>query len=143
MSKVTVGNYNGHGNYESNAILDEVRFVDDSCVSDDWINQSYQIVANQESYVTFGSEVMGVDGEFIKPNTSQEFMGNETVEIEYNETNLASTITNVTFSVNGSVYQGLNNTASGDDYWVYNYTIPDSMTKGNLSTDITLHLQVQ
>lgn len=42
VSLVTIGNYNGHGAYEANAIIDEVRFVNDAEVSDAWIKASYE-----------------------------------------------------------------------------------------------------
>ena len=58
-------------------------------------------------------------------------MGNETVEIEFNETSRASEILNVTFLINGTVYLGLNNTGYGVDYWNYTWTVPVGLGTGN------------
>ncbi|MFC1587710.1 DUF2341 domain-containing protein [Planctomycetota bacterium] len=52
ISKVTVGNYSGHGTYESNAVVDEVRFAGGVLVPDDWITTEFN---NQNSPATFYS----------------------------------------------------------------------------------------
>ncbi|MFC1705027.1 LamG domain-containing protein, partial [Nanoarchaeota archaeon] len=75
--------------------------------------------------------IVEYDGEFISPDTSQEFMGNEIVNIEFNETNKQSDIFNLTFLINGTTYQGLNNTGNGADYWNYTWTVPVGLGTGN------------
>jgi hypothetical protein len=54
VDKVTIGNYKNHGAYEANAIIDEVRFVDDVEVSDAWIKATYE--SERDHLIGFGSE---------------------------------------------------------------------------------------
>jgi hypothetical protein len=93
----------------------------------------------------FGSYSFGdqTNGTFISPDASQEFMGNEIVEIEFNETNETSVIYNVTFLINGAIYQGLNNTSEGDDYWVYNWTVPTGLETGELHHSVPVETPIR
>ena len=54
VDKVTIGNYKNHGAFEANAIIDEVRFVDDVQVSDAWVKASYE--TERDHLLDFGSE---------------------------------------------------------------------------------------
>ncbi|HII54184.1 TPA: hypothetical protein HA316_05095, partial [Candidatus Micrarchaeota archaeon] len=53
--------------------------------------------------------------------------------LEVNETQSTDTLANVTVTVNGTVYQALNDTVNGSNYWQYNYTIPVTMDSGQLN----------
>ncbi|MBN2043170.1 MAG: hypothetical protein JW754_05190, partial [Candidatus Aenigmarchaeota archaeon] len=48
--------------YDAQAYIDEARISDGIARSDDWINQSYQIIANHDDFVTIGSEMIKDDG---------------------------------------------------------------------------------
>jgi len=56
--KLTIGSYNTDVALPFTGTIDEVR-VSDTVKTPDWINQSYQMVANQGTYVTFGDEESG------------------------------------------------------------------------------------
>ena len=56
VNKVCIGNHIYHGNYESNGILDEVRFVGGTELSNEWINTTFNTTNNTDTFLSVGSE---------------------------------------------------------------------------------------
>jgi len=97
-----------YGLYEMNGIIDEVR-QSNTLRSADWINQSYQMMANPGTYVVEGSEETGID---ITPPTYSN-----------NQTNSTIAGTNILHSLkweddselSGYIFQFCNGTWNGTD----------------------------
>ncbi len=56
-NKLTIGDYQG-GGFAFNGTIDEVR-ISNTARSADWVNQTFQMVSNQGSFVSFGAKENG------------------------------------------------------------------------------------
>ena len=104
----------GNGDNYLNGTADEVR-ISDSYRSSDWINQSYQIVENQDSIVTFGTE----QSETLVVSLSFPSDNNHSVSLTDNITFNCSAVNDVALS-NITLYTNLNSTSGWQVYQTNN-----------------------
>ena len=121
------------GSFPWEGFIDEVRFSNISR-SDDWINQTYQIVVNQSTFVTIGSEEIGdVTPPSVVNVTAEPSLVNQTQSV-----NITAAVFDVETSVNTVQANITFPNASSRIFTMTNLVETNSMLRSSLYSQISL-----